>query len=324
MHTEPVIPVLPIARYRFRFTATATAALPEYSGSAWRGAFGHALKRAVCVTRLPKCDACLLRGACSYAYVFETPPPADAAKMRKYTAAPHPFVLLPDPAGGRVGAGEAIELRVTLFGRAQAHLPYVIHALAAAAAEGLGARRVPLQLAGVLQELQPGTEQWAEIYRPGCVPAGWNAPPAAIPPPPRSCRITFLTPLRLKRDDALVRPEQFRFEHLASSLLRRLSMLTYFHAETPLETDFAGLTRLAAAVELDAARLRWRDWTRRSSRQDAILQMGGLVGEVFLDTRGRDALWPYLWLGQLTHAGAGTVMGLGHYRVEAASLPDNA
>lgn len=32
--------------------------MPAYAGSAWRGAFGHALKRLVCVTREPACPPC--------------------------------------------------------------------------------------------------------------------------------------------------------------------------------------------------------------------------------------------------------------------------
>lgn len=59
----------------------------------WRGAFGHALKKTVCVVRDTPCAQCLLKHACAFSYVFETPQPANTEKMRKYTAAPHPFVL---------------------------------------------------------------------------------------------------------------------------------------------------------------------------------------------------------------------------------------
>jgi CRISPR/Cas system endoribonuclease Cas6 (RAMP superfamily) len=36
---------------------------------------------------------------------------------------------------------------------------------------------------------------------------------------------------------------------------------------------------------------------------------------------GLDAFWPYLWLGQWTHAGKGTSMGMGAYTIQPASLP---
>jgi hypothetical protein len=46
---------LPIGRFQARFTVASPVRLPPWPGSAWRGAFGHALKRALCVTRAPVC-----------------------------------------------------------------------------------------------------------------------------------------------------------------------------------------------------------------------------------------------------------------------------
>lgn len=67
----------------------------------FRGAFGRALQHVVCVTRTLDCPPCALKDRCLYPYVFETPPPPDAQIMRKYPAAPHPFVLTPPPADER-------------------------------------------------------------------------------------------------------------------------------------------------------------------------------------------------------------------------------
>jgi len=85
--------IIPIKTYRFYFATDSAVRLPNFAGSAWRGAFGHALKKTVCVVRNTPCNQCMLKNACAYSYLFETPPPANTEKMRKYTAAPHPFVL---------------------------------------------------------------------------------------------------------------------------------------------------------------------------------------------------------------------------------------
>ena len=81
-------PIIPIKTYRFYFSTERPIRLPGFAGSAWRGAFGHALKKTVCVVRNTPCNQCLLKNACAYSVVFETPPPANAEKMRKYTAEP--------------------------------------------------------------------------------------------------------------------------------------------------------------------------------------------------------------------------------------------
>ena len=86
----------PVARYRLEFTTEQPIHLPEYAGSALRGAFGHALRRAACVTRERHCSACGLYRHCPYPAIFETPPPPDYAR-RVLSKVPLPFVVEPPP-----------------------------------------------------------------------------------------------------------------------------------------------------------------------------------------------------------------------------------
>ena len=375
-------PVLPLARYRVRFRecipqGACSLASPRagYLGSAWRGAFGHALRKAVCVTRLPACDPCVLLRSCPYPFLFESRTPPGAEKLTRYPHTPGPCVL--EPADRRFDAGDGtLNLGVTLFGSANDHLPYVVHALDQAGRHGLTARRVALEMLDVQAESrkhdagtggaagrddgsqddreredrqQDGHERddheqnsvewegrerdaaerdgrppndrerdgWTTIFEPG----GWLSPvpprhPALPPAPTRAVRIRLLTPLRIKRREHFVGVSDFDFRVLMGGLLRRISLLTYFFSETPLETDFAGLLRRAESVPIAAPALRWQEWTRRSSRQNAKLQMGGVVGSFELAGTGLDPFWPYLWLGQWTHAGKGCSMGLGRYVIE--------
>ena len=312
-------PRIPFARYRFRFSTSAEMRLPAWTGSMWRGALGHALKRTVCVTRGRHCPDCLLYRSCAYPYVFETPPAPDSAKMRRYTAAPHPFVLDPqgdDPDGSRV-------LGVTLIGRGNQYLPYLVHALARAGKEGLGRDRAPYTLKEVLQNVGAISDEWRVIHASDGPLEGKPSVAPAIPPLMTDVRIQLITPLRVQRAGDLVTPEHFRLADLFGPLLRRLSMLAYFHTDTPFETDFAGLTALARDVPLAGADLHWQEWTRYSSRQKTTMQMGGIVGSVTLAADDLAPFWPALWLGQWLHVGKATSMGLGRYSTEAvASLQD--
>ena len=309
----PTFPVLPLARYRLTFRAVTALRLPAYTGSAWRGAFGHALKRLVCVTREPACPPCLLYHSCIYPYVFETPPDPGVGKLTQYPAVPHPFVLIPDGHSGNVAVGEILTLDLHLFGHGNRHLPYIVHALNQAGQRGLSKDRGELTLERVAQT---DGENWRPIYAPGESFTPLPAAATATPPCPEGLALRFLTPLRLTSESRLVSQDRFQFHHLFSNLLRRISLLTAFHTDAPLEADFAGLTQSARVIEVDHARLRWHDWTRFSSRQDALIQMGGLVGEIELTGAGLEPFWPYLWLGQWTHAGKGAVMGLGRYQID--------
>lgn len=272
------VPILPLARYRLQFSARRPIRLPRFSGSAWRGAFGGALKRAVCVTGRSHCEGCLLDGTCVYPYLFETRPPPDAAKMRRYRSVPRPFTLEEPPAGEAAAESTSVHLGVTLFGRANRLLPYIVHALRQAAALGIGGTRNILALEAVVQESAPGSDQWPVIGGPGTDVAPLPPRTPAVPENPGLVTVSFRTPIRLKRQGRNVTPESFEPADLLGNLVRRLSMLTYFHTDTPLETDFAGLARLARTARIVARDLVWRDWTRYSSRQQTGMQMGGITG----------------------------------------------
>lgn len=308
-------PRLPLGRYRLIFEADGVIDLGCFPGSAWRGALGHSLKRTVCVTRAPACDGCLLYHSCLYPYFFDTPPAADAPKMRRYTNAPHPFILTP----ARHDEEGHYRLGAVLVGQANRHLNVFVHALRHAASQGKGVRGQHLQLVRIEQESVPGGDAWHSIHE--CDGSLDPMPPASptIPPAPRGCTVRIETPLRVKRDGRHVGPDDFRFTDLFGNLLRRLSMLAQFHTASSLETDFRALTNAAHIINA-YTRLQWRDLTRYSARQKTTMQMGGVVGEIILQDQEIEPFWPYLWVGQWVHAGSGATMGLGAYTL-SASLP---
>ena len=153
------------------------------------------------------------------------------------------------------------------------------------------------------------------IYAPGGAIRLPQPDAVAVPPSADRVIVTFFTPLRLKEAGDLVVPESFAARHLLSSLIRRVSMLMYFHGDAALSADFRQLKHVARSVAIFDRSLRWVDLVRHSSRQRTRMQMGGMVGTVGLDLCRAEALWPYLWLGQFIQAGKGTTMGLGHYRI---------
>jgi hypothetical protein len=303
-------PELPLTRHTLVFQPIGAGRLPRYPGSAWRGGFGHALKRTVCVMRLRPCQGCPLERSCIYPTVFETAPGEQAAKMRRYERVPHPYVLQPPECPpARLGERDEVSLGVTLVGWAGRYVAYVVRALQDAADRGLGPDRLTLELLTVgslSPNRQPGLLSGA--VEPGLLAE--SAMPS-IPACPPEVEVVQLSPLRVQREGRLVGPADFRPGDLLSNLIRRVSMLTYFFTDHPLETDFRALADLARRLQAKRAELGWVDIVRRSSRQDALMRMGGIVGRFVLPLQGAEPLWPYLWLGQWIGAGKGATMGLG-------------
>ncbi|BCX88952.1 CRISPR-associated protein Cas6 [Methylomarinovum tepidoasis] len=308
-------PRIPLVRYRFHCRALDPIRLPHYAGSTWRGAFGHALKRTVCVTRMRDCRQCLLWRQCAYSDIFETPPPEDTPLLADYPAAPHPFIIHPEATGGGSYApGQPFQVDLTLIGRANAQLPYIVHAWRVMGRQGVGKTRSRFKLEAVAQADDAG---WRAIHREG-EPLTPRPPavPVLPPPPAERCRMVLETPLRIKHQGRLMGAAGFSFRGLIASLLRRLSLLQHFHGDGPLEADFRALVARAGAVRPLECDLRWYDWTRYSARQRTRMQMGGLLGWIDFRAEDLEPFWPWLAAGQWLHAGKGASMGLGRYRLD--------
>ena len=110
--------VLNLSRYQLRLKAQRAVRLPQYLGSTLRGAFGHALKEAVCVVAHRNCERCMLAERCIYPYLFETPaPPIELLRNQK--GAPHPFILMPPLSEPAENSGCDTEPRPRSFKRTE-------------------------------------------------------------------------------------------------------------------------------------------------------------------------------------------------------------
>ena len=304
--------VPPLARFRVHFTAQEPIRLPEYSGSAWRGLLGHGLRRTACVTRQPTCTGCLLIQQCVYSTLFETPDAEGAPG-----GSPHPFVLAIDPrAPHELASGAAFSLDLQLLGTAIQQMPYLIHAFGVAGARGFGRTGGRFTLTAVEREVTLGAEDWQTVYDATVgryEPLETAAP--VMPPAPVHAHLHLLTPWRLKRDGRRIGARELTALDIAHALYRRLRTLAAAHGGDPDAFDHRRLPTDPDALRLQINWLRWHDWTRYSSRQDALMQLGGLIGEVILDGQALADLWPALWFGQWTHVGQGTAFGLGRYQI---------
>jgi hypothetical protein len=287
---------LQVAAFDFRFQARQQMRMPGYMGSAWRGGFGRALRRAVCVTGLTSCPGCPFEASCVYPYLFETAPGGEGGILAAYDRVPNPFVLMPPwdevrllPTGGETG------IRLVLIGRAIEHAGFAKQAVVEAGLRGLGPDRGALDLLSV----EPAT-----------------------PPQFRPCsdhvEITLASPLRLVEAGRLVGPAMLRPRHLLLALLRRVSTLAQRHGPAPLDLDYRALKERAEEAEFAAAELCWVEWARYSGRQQALLQMGGLLGALSLPLAGIEQFWPFLALAPWVHVGKGATMGLGAMQVVPA------
>lgn len=310
---------LNVQRYQLEYVAQTEGQFPHYAGSMWRGALGHALKRTVCITRLSQCESCLLRAQCVYSQLFETPAGREPL-LGKINHAPHPYSLQPLATSGALfGKGVLLTIGLTLIGRANQQLPYLLYAFEQLGREGLGKVQSRLRLQAVYQESTLGQQDWQLIYQPH---AALNALPPSevlIPSAPTRVKLTWLTPYRAQFQERLLKPASFTPEVLVMGLVRRISLLAAYWGQTLLGMDehIPILQQAASTLKLEQSALNWHAWSRYSNRQQRLVQMDGMMGSVVLSGESLTTVWSWLWFGQWVQVGKGTVMGLGAYQLEA-------
>lgn len=309
---ESILSHFQLAKFQFILKSLDNIILPTYKGSTLRGGFGNAFKKIVCVAREKICDHCLLKGKCVYSYVFETPLPPDTSKMRKYPFAPHPFIITPPLEKNRIyKKGESICFELTLIGRSIEYLPYFIFTFEELGKLGLGKGRGGYQLEEVkCQEetvYSSRTKTLRDVYKiVGIKDLG--LPATHLP----ALQLNFLTPTRVKFDGKLTPTLEFHVS--IRSLLRRISLLSYFHCGEELSLDFQDIIKKSRDVFTEKSDLSWIDWERYSNRQEVKMKLGGFMGSISFKGEIGPFL-PLLFLGEYVHVGKGTSFGLGKYRI---------
>ena len=129
--------------------------------------------------------------------------------------------------------------------------------------------------------------------------------------------LQFLTPTRLKFNGKL--SPSLEFHILIRNLLRRISLLSYFHCETELDVNFKTLIEKSQEVRAEKENLVWFDWQRYSQRQEVSMTLGGFIGSITFKGDFEDFLL-FLLLGEQIHVGKGTSFGLGKYQLKIGGI----
>ncbi|MGA2782869.1 MAG: CRISPR system precrRNA processing endoribonuclease RAMP protein Cas6 [Smithella sp.] len=322
-----------VGRFQFILKATEPILLPPYKGSTLRGGFGTAFRRVVCVMKGKECAQCMLKGTCVYSYVFETPPPEDTKIMRKYKAAPHPFIIEPPAETKRdYQPGDTITFGLTLIGKAIHYLPYFIYTFDELGKTGLGKGRGKgrgsFELKTVLNHGSgvDASDGGSAIYDSATRTLNrFDTHTLTIGPiifdnpasTPSAMTLNFLTPTRISYNSRIT--ENIEFHMIVRNLLRRFSLLSYFHGngEAGPEIDFKKVIEKAKTVKIASKRLHRYDWERYSGRQEQRIDMGGFVGKISFEGPVTPFV-PLLKAGEVLHIGKSTVFGLGRYGIKGA------
>jgi len=313
-----------IAKFKFTAQTKDTLYLPSYKGSTLRGGFGQVLKRVVCITKDKECRSCLFKERCVYSYIFETPPPDNTAKLKKYPFAPHPFVIEPPLEKKReYKEKEEFAFHLILIGKAIDYLPYFVFVFDKLGELGIGRAKGRYWLKEV-RSIENSLNSNHLIYTGKDKLFKDTYSFTGKDDIFRDCKkyltkdkitLNFLTPTRLKFKEHYIKDLEFHI--LVRNLLRRISLLSYFHCNRELKVDFKDLIEKSKMVKKENSNLSWYDWQRYSTRQETRMKLGGFVGKITFDFSeiSPEYFLPLILWGTYIHVGKGTSFGLGKYEV---------
>jgi len=297
-------------RYQINCKTLAPLKLNDYSGSMLRGAFGRALYKQACVTKMDNCQQCLLFTQCAYPNVFATPAPKQSA-LQKFSAIPNPFIIEPPPMGEmQLKKGERFSFNLVLIGQAISHLPLIIYAWEKALQNGLGKEKASVSLDSIVFEPKQAAEQI--IYNQQKI---LSTAPEFRPPNTQALEeitLKFITPLHIKKHGKVM-AETLTARDFLMALIRRYYLLQEFHGKDYEAPDFTKLAKNAEQINCQAD-LQWYEWQRYSSRQKQKMTFGGVIGTIKLSGE-LTAFLDILQSGQWLHVGSKTTFGMGRYQI---------
>lgn len=301
--------------------------LSVFKGSALRGAFGHALKRAVCTVREKDCIACILHHQCLFAQFFME---QKTTQEGKTPSIPHPYIIEPPQNPKRTySKGEEFDFSLILLGNLYEKLPFLVYAFELMGSRGIGRasneelKSTPFEIIGIqaahIQEqpqiYNPIKKQLSHIPSPALLEYSAPAFSKTDSSLQKMQELTVMleTPLRYKADNSF--HSDLTFEDLFKLMARRITVAFKEFGEKEPEIDYKNLLQQAKNISIIESNIIWKDQKRYSARQKQALKIGGLEGRISFKGDFTEFI-PLLNLAILLHLGKQTSFGLGKIQYE--------
>lgn len=297
-----------VRKYEITLTPVGNPNLPEYLGSTLRGALAMAMRRTVCSDLRAACGGCKYHKSCAYASLFEPQVEEALPNLKGVKEVPRPFVLRP-PLVGTPLLPELV-FEIVLFGNSWHFLPHIVFALQTMSEEGLGAGRDKFEFRRVTCGDELIFDAKVGKLRSMGNPLGEDTLFGSSQGPAKGLTCEFLTPLRVKYQSHL--GPELTFEVFLRALMRRISTLARLYCGFEPDVPYKEMVSCSKEIVMTRNELKWKEWQRYSNRQKTRMQMGGMTGLVTYEG-DLTAFRPLVNLGRYTHAGKGTIFGLGRY-----------
>jgi Uncharacterized conserved protein (DUF2276). len=268
----------------------------------FRSLIGMNLHKLTCILRNQEgCALCCLNKTCAYSYFFETHIEKNTSVLQGREKAPHPFVLNYRSVDERHGI-----LSVTFLGVGCNYVPYVSEALIRGERFGIGRNRAQYEIESITScgktlnlsssDFGGGIKHW--------------------PMDNHEMNGDFIlkmeTPCRIQREGNLI--HEITLKDLVVSAYSRMRILEDLYGDG---LDNLPMIDIDCVPVSEIIRERWVDKPYYSVRQQEVLKLGGVIGEIRANGPVDASILNYLDAMCLFNVGKNISFGLGKISMEA-------
>lgn len=261
------------------------------------------LRSMSCVSPNTKCQDCMYRGTCAYAFLFETILPQQNDVLPGRDRASHPFAFTQGDLsfGGKMSE---YDFTMTLFGKAIDYLPYIYGALVRAGESGIFKSRTCFSVTNVaadgksvvIDENHIASDFGRKVF---------SFSNDGLEDSRGEVLVELKSPLRFKVGGKY--SSEFSSSDFFSGLYRRATTLLKMYGAAESELEWLPKSLLA----IDARNLRWKKLDHYSARQKKLVILSGAVGTFSLSGEFSCMEKKLLEFGRIANAGKNTNFGLG-------------
>lgn len=260
-----------------------------FYGTRLRGALGYFLKKISCKQKQSSCGQCMLKTFCVYQRFYED-------------AGIRPWRLIP-PSSGTYRFGDTLTFEIVFFDDFGLHIPFVTLAIKEMGLKGIGKDNTD-RYELVEAHAQSLSKVELPIYHEGELNYNHQDFSSAFlenesEGNEKQITVFFKTPLRLKNEN-----------HLVTSLDERIFWEACLDRIKSLGSSI-GAEYSSFDLTLVAAKSKWLEHKRYSTRQKSNMQLGGVVGEITLegDVKKYKKIFSLI---EMTGLGKATTFWFGH------------
>jgi hypothetical protein len=257
---------------------------PSYFiGSQLRGALGYALKKVTCINPSFECSECFAQNNCLYYSFYE-----QKNSFLKYR---FDFILGLD----------YYDFNYYLFDNEVQKLPYLISAFSIMLTQnGLGSNRVKYKDFDIFVD-----DKNCMIDNKIVLPKNYIKT-FHIEKIYQNIILEFITPLRIKKDNRFIRDDNIKLQDIINSIYQRqMGLIGRKYKKFPYKIE----------GEIVKKELSYKELTRKSNRQNTIMNLGGIIGKIQIKGLNKES-FEVLKIGELIAVGKSTVFGLGKIKIE--------